>query len=62
MLPHYNEVVELQCFQEEADGLLLLYAMHTFEGLEAMVISSDDTDVFVLNLAFVETIRTRLFQ
>ncbi|KAL8567345.1 hypothetical protein ACOMHN_001733 [Nucella lapillus] len=37
--------------------------MHTTEeGFEATVISSDDTDVFVLNLAFAETIRTRLFQ
>ncbi|KAL8625537.1 hypothetical protein ACOMHN_014626 [Nucella lapillus] len=58
-----REVLELQCFQEEAGGCLLLHAMHTTEeGFEATVISSDDTDVFVLNLAFAETIRTCLFQ
>ncbi|KAL8610714.1 hypothetical protein ACOMHN_016697 [Nucella lapillus] len=58
-----REVLELQCFQEEADGRLLLHAMHTTEeGFKATVISSDDTDIFVLNLAFAETIRTRLFQ
>ena len=45
--------VELRSTQEEADTRLLLHAHHAGRnGCDAIVISSDDTDVFVLCLAF----------
>lgn len=43
-----REVPELECVQEEADGRLLLHAAHAAEGdFEAVVISSNDTDVLL---------------
>lgn len=59
-----RQVLELQCSQEEADGRLLLHAKHAAEErFDAVVISADDTDVFLLSLAFSWEIRpTRLFQ
>ena len=54
-----REVPELQCVQEEADGRLLLHASHTAEaGYEAVMISSNDTDVFVLNMVFCVSYNT----
>ena len=48
---------------EEAYGRLLLHATHTSrEGFEAVVICADDTDVFILCLAFKDNIHASLFQ
>ena len=58
-----EEVPELRSCQEEANTRLLLHAAHAAnEGYDAMVISSEDTDVFVLLLAFYENINAGLFQ
>ncbi|KAL8594843.1 hypothetical protein ACOMHN_016084 [Nucella lapillus] len=58
-----REVPELQCVQEEADGRLLLHASHAAEaGYEAVMISSNDTDVLVLNIAFCGAIKAPLYQ
>ena len=47
----------------EADTCLLLHAAHAAsEGYDAVVISSDDFDVFVLLSAFCENINAGLFQ
>ena len=58
-----TEVSALQCFQEEADGRLLLHARHAAdEGYHTIVICSEDTDVFVMSLAFHDKIGASLFQ
>ena len=57
-----TEVSDLQCCQE-ADGRLLLHAMHAArEGYQAIVICSEDTDVFIMSLAFHDKIGASLFQ
>ena len=58
-----EEVPALQCKQEEADGRLLLHAVHAAgEGYQSVVICSEDTDVFILSLAFHDKIGASLFQ
>ena len=58
-----TEVSDLQCCQEEADGRLLVHAMHAArEGYQAIVICSEDTDVFIMSLAFHDKIGASLFQ
>ncbi|KAL8587495.1 hypothetical protein ACOMHN_000901 [Nucella lapillus] len=58
-----REVPELQCVQEEADGRLLLHASHAAEaGYEAVMISSNDTDILVLNIALCGAIKAPLYQ
>ena len=58
-----SEVQALQCKQEEADGRLILHAAHASkQGYGRVVICSEDTDVFVMAVAFQDTIRTSLFQ
>ena len=53
----------LQCNQEEADGCLLLHATHAAnDGCQAVVICSEDTDVFIMLLAFHDAIGVPLFQ
>ena len=53
----------LQCHQEEADGRLLLHASHAArQGYQAGVICSEDTDVFILSLAFHAEVGAALFQ
>ena len=53
----------LQCHQEEADGRLLFHAIHAArEGYQAVVIYSEDTDVFIMSLAFHDKIGASLFQ
>lgn len=48
---------------EEADGRLLIHAAHAAEsGYSAVVICSEDTDVFVMCLAFHKEISVRLYQ
>ena len=57
-----TEVQELQCQQEEADGQLLLHAAHAAEeGYEGVVVCSEDTDVFIMALAFHDRIGASLF-
>ena len=58
------EVPALQCHQEEADGKrLLFHANHAArEGYQAVVIFAEDTDVFVLSLAFHDRIGVPLYQ
>ena len=58
-----TEVEELQCQQEEVDGGLLLHAAHAAEeGYEGVVVCSEDTDVFIMALAFHDRIGASLFQ
>jgi len=57
------QVASLQCNQEEADTRLLLHAAHAAkDGFQAVVICSEDTDVFKMLLAFHETIGVPLYQ
>ena len=57
------EVPALQYHQEEADGRLLLHAAHAArEGYQGVVICAEDTDVFILSLAFQDKIGAPLFQ
>ena len=55
-----NEVLFIQCNQEEADGRLHLHVAR--EGYGDVVICSEDKDVFTLALAFQDKISTHLFQ
>ena len=58
-----TEVSSLQFFQEEAGGCLLLHARHVAcEGYHAVVICSEDTDVFIMSLPFHDKIGDSLFQ
>ena len=58
-----NEMVpDLLCTQEEADGHLLFHAAHAVkQGHQAVVISSDDTDVLILLLVFQNVISGHLY-
>ena len=57
-----KEEEELQLDQEEADTRLLLHARHaTKEPFNAIVISSEDTDVRILCLAFSNDVKVPLF-
>ena len=57
-----KEEEELQLDQEEADTHLLLHARHaTKEPFNAIVISSEDTDVRILRLAFSNDVKVPLF-
>ena len=57
------EVPALQCHQEEADGRLLFYANHAArEGYQTVVICAENTDVFLLSLAFHDRIGVPLYQ
>ena len=57
------QVLFLRCNQEEADTHLLLHSAHaTKDGFEAVVIFSEDTDFFIMLLAFHDTIGMQLFQ
>ena len=58
-----EEVEALHCIQEEADGRLLFHASHAAsEGYQVVVICSEDTDVFIMSLAFQDRIGAQLFQ
>ena len=53
----------LQCNQEKADGYLLLHATHTAkDGYQAVVICSEDTNVFIMLLAFHDAIGVPYFK
>ena len=52
-----SEMYDLNCNQEEADGRMLLHAKHISESeYSNVVINSEDTDVFLLCLAFSSNI------
>ena len=58
-----EEVPTLQCQQEEADGHLLFHTVHAArKSYENVVICADDTDVFIMCLAFHDKIGAPLFQ
>ena len=49
-----EEVQALQCQQKEADRRLLFHAAR--EGYQSILISAEDTDVFIMYLAFHDKI------
>lgn len=58
-----ENVPELKSSQEEADTRLLLHAQHAAStGNSAVIVVADDTDVFLLCLAFSRQIDASLFQ
>ena len=58
-----HEVLELNSTQEEADGRLLLHAAHAAkEGYTSILLCSEDTIVFILGLAFQNSINASLYQ
>ena len=58
-----DEVEELMSENEEADGRMLLYTAHAVkDGYSSIIITSEDTYVYVLCLAFSDTIGAPLFQ
>ncbi|KAK3741562.1 hypothetical protein QZH41_002944 [Actinostola sp. cb2023] len=58
-----EEVPELFSSQEEADTRLLLHAVHAAQaGYETVIVNSEDTDVFILLLAFSSSINSHLLQ
>ena len=58
-----EEVEELQCSQEEADGRILLHAAHAGVNEQApIIILAEDTDVFIPSLAFHSKIQVPLYQ
>ena len=53
---------DLSCTQEEADGRLLFHVAHAIkQGHQEILISSDDTDVLILLMAFHSTIGGHLY-
>jgi len=57
-----EEVPTLKSQQEEGDGRLLLHASHAAnEGFDSVLICSEDTDVFIMSLAFSNEIGACLF-
>jgi hypothetical protein len=57
-----HEEVDLKCTQEEADGRLILHAIHAGNQNYEVVIVSEDTDVLILGLAFADKISTPFYQ
>ena len=57
-----EEVSTLNSQYEEADGHLLLRASHAAnEGFNSLLVCSEDTDVFIMSLAFSNDIGASLF-
>lgn len=57
-----QEVVALKTAHEEADSRLFLHVAHAAaQGYQSVVINSDDTDVFIMCLAFDADIEATLF-
>lgn len=58
-----EEVPDLQSTHEEADGRMLLHAAHAAEdGYQSVIICTEDTDVFIMCMAFHQQIKVPLFQ
>ena len=57
------DVTELQSTQEEADTCLLLHALHAARtGSKAVIVTSEDTNVMLLCLAFQNDISCPIYQ
>ena len=56
-----SEVAELASSQEEADTRILLHAKHAAGNYSAIVVVAEDTDVFVLCLAFQSQINCSMY-
>ena len=57
------EVAVLQSTQEEADTRLFLHALHAaITGSKAVIVTSEDTDVMLLCLAFQKDIPCHIYQ
>ena len=57
------EVAELQSTQEEAETILLLYALHAARtGSKVVIVTCEDTDVILLCLAFQKDIPCPIYQ
>ena len=58
-----EDVPPLHCTHEEADGRLLFHAADAGnEGYTSVLIASEDTDVFIMCLAFQDKIKACLYQ
>ena len=58
-----EKVPELHCKQEEADTRLLLHAKHASDtGSKSVMFVADDTDIFLLGMAFYKQIASFLYQ
>ena len=58
-----EEVPELISCQEEADTRLVLHAKHSSDdSYAAVIVNSEDTDVFILLVAFCRSIDAKLYQ
>ena len=57
------EVAELQSTQEEAETILFLHALHAARtGSKVVIVTSEDTDVILLCLAFQKDIPCPIYQ
>ena len=57
-----HEVLDLETSQEEADTRIMLHAVHAAnDDNAAVVISADDTDVFLLAISFFDQIQASVF-
>ena len=58
-----QKVDELQCTHEEADTRILFHASHASQhGYHSVIIVSEDTDVFILCLAFCTRLSCQMYQ
>ena len=58
-----EEIPTTSIQHEKAHGRLLIHAAHASrEGIKAVVICADDTDVFIICLAFIDNTQASLFQ
>lgn len=59
----WEEVPDLESTQEEADSRLFLHTQHAArDGYKAVIISSEDTDVFIISLAMHSTMDVSIYQ
>ena len=57
----YEEVFVLQSNHEEADTRILLHAKHAAAEYPSLICIADDTDVFILCLAFCSSFNSKVF-
>ena len=59
----WEDVPDFKSSQEEADTRVLLHALHAAEeGLRAVVISAEDTDILILCISHSRNIPSSLYQ
>ena len=59
----WEEVPDLELTQEKAESRLFLHTQHAArDGYKAVIISSEDTDVFIISLAVHSTIDVSIYQ